>query len=58
MDENTDQINITSWDTYKILNRIKETVQQKRKIANEVLVPLSINQIIWFDSTTTSKSNH
>lgn len=43
MDENTDQINITSWDTYKILNRIKETVQQKRKIANEVLVPHFIN---------------
>lgn len=28
----------TSWETYKLLNKIKETVQQKRKMANDVCV--------------------
>lgn len=28
----------TSWETYKILNKIKETVQQKRKIAKDLYV--------------------
>lgn len=42
MEENTDEIRITSWDTYKILNRIKENVQQKRRIAKEVFVPIYI----------------
>lgn len=39
MSENTiaeEKIRITSWDTYKILNRIKENVQQKRRIAREM----------------------
>lgn len=26
----------TSWETYKLLNKIKETVQQKRKMANDM----------------------
>lgn len=29
---------IERWETYKILNKIKENVQQKKKIAKEVFV--------------------
>lgn len=28
----------TSWETYKLLNKIKETVQQKRKVASDMCV--------------------
>lgn len=28
----------TSWETYKLLNKIKGTVQQKRKVANDMCV--------------------
>lgn len=33
-----DENRIKSWETYKILNKIKENVHQKRKVAKDVLV--------------------
>lgn len=33
-----DEKRITSWETYKILSKIKENVQLKRKVAKDVLV--------------------
>lgn len=30
----------TSWETYKLLNKIKETVHQKRKMANDMCVSI------------------
>lgn len=29
---------IEKWETYKILNKIKENVQQKKKVAKDVFV--------------------
>lgn len=37
---------IKSWETYKILNKIKENVQQKRRIAKDVLVLICLFVII------------
>lgn len=44
MDDQDDQsgksskFRIKSWETYKILNKIKENAQQKKKIAKDVFV--------------------
>lgn len=38
--EKSSRTRIKSWETYKILNKIKENIQQKKKIARDVFVSI------------------
>lgn len=38
--EKSSRTRIKSWETYKILNKIKGNIQQKKKIARDVFVSI------------------